>query len=401
MSALSIALCGAGPSGLAAAILLRRARHEVVLVERFAAAAPVGSGLILQPTGLAAMRALGLEAEIADHGRRISRMSGRAASGRLVLAVDYAAVRSELAALGVHRSALFGVLFEAAMREGVRVEAGFDIAALERSADGRPRLVCAAGRGLGPFDLVVDATGARSPLAGACGPTHRRELGFGALWASLPWPGAPFLEDRLEQRYDRADRMVGVLPVGRRHGETAALATFFWSLKPQAYPAWRARGLEAWKEDVLALWPQTAPMLAAINSPDDLTLARYGHHTLARPYAERLAVIGDAAHSTSPQLGQGANMGLLDAFALAQALAAPGDLQERLATYARLRRTHVRLYQALSAFFTPFYQSDRRVLPMLRDLMLAPAVSLPGAPALIAAIVAGVLADPRRRLRLA
>ncbi|HAV49014.1 MAG TPA: glutamate synthase, partial [Brevundimonas sp.] len=61
-----------------------------------------------------------------------------------------------------------------------------------------------------------------------------------------------------------------------------------------------------------------------------LTLARYGHHTLARPVADRLSVIGDAAHSTSPQLGQGVNMGLLDAFALSQALADHADLDQAL-----------------------------------------------------------------------
>jgi 2-polyprenyl-6-methoxyphenol hydroxylase-like FAD-dependent oxidoreductase len=229
---------------------------------------------------------------------------------------------------------------------------------------------------------------------------RRQELAFGALWAALPWPGAPFAEDRLEQRYHRASVMAGVLPIGRRHGEDTQLATFFWSLKPTDYEAWRDRGLAAWKEDVTALWPAVASLLAHIRTPDDLTLARYGHHTLARPVAERLAVIGDAAHSTSPQLGQGANMGLLDAWALVRSLEAQQDVPTALAAYAAARRGHVRLYQALSRVFTPFYQSDSRLLPAVRDLMLAPAVSLPFAPKLLALMVAGLLNDPRPRLGL-
>ena len=61
-----------------------------------------------------------------------------------------------------------------------------------------------------------------------------------------------------------------------------------------------------------------------------MTLARYGHHTLWRPFSDRLAIIGDAAHSTSPQLGQGVNMGLLDAQALTVALRTRDDLSSAL-----------------------------------------------------------------------
>lgn len=389
------AVCGAGPTGLAAAILLKRSGWRVVLVERFQAPAPVGSGLMLQPTGLAVLQAMGLDEAIRAHGRSITRMSGRNPHGRLVLEVGYNPLGPGAAALAVHRSALFGVLFDAAVGEGVEIETGFEV----NGADGSANLASSTGRRLGPFDLVVDATGARSPLAAACGWTPRRELGFGALWATVPWPGAPFDAERLEQRYRSASVMAGVLPIGRRYGEGDQLATFFWSLRAGDHPTWRARGLTAWKDEVVALWPQTAALLEAIDTPDALTLAHYGHHTLKRPVAERLAVVGDAAHSTSPQLGQGANMGLLDAWALSRALEGRG-VQAGLDAYAKARRSHVRLYQTLSAVFTPFYQSDSRLLPAVRDLFLAPAVKLPLAPNLLAALVAGLLGDPLGRLGL-
>src|SRR5690606_18934644 len=47
---LSIAIAGAGPAGLAAARYLHRAGHRITIFERFENPAPVGSGLILQPT---------------------------------------------------------------------------------------------------------------------------------------------------------------------------------------------------------------------------------------------------------------------------------------------------------------------------------------------------------------
>ena len=59
-STLNIAIVGAGPAGLAAALFLSRDGHRIELLERFDRPKPIGSGLILQPTGLSVLDALGL-----------------------------------------------------------------------------------------------------------------------------------------------------------------------------------------------------------------------------------------------------------------------------------------------------------------------------------------------------
>ncbi|MEZ6022930.1 MAG: FAD-dependent monooxygenase [Hyphomonadaceae bacterium] len=115
------------------------------------------------------------------------------------------------------------------------------------------------------------------------------------------------------------------------------MAAFFWSLRHDARAAWERVPIGAWKQDVLALWPETAPLLAQINGHQDLVFAAYAHRTLGSPIAHKLAHVGDSWHCTSPQLGQGANMALLDAFALARALAAQDDLDSALGEYARMR----------------------------------------------------------------
>ena len=88
-------------------------------------------------------------------------------------------------------------------------------------------------------------------------------------------------------------------------------------------------------------------------------------------------------------------MGLLDAFTLADALTATRDMTTALPAYAAARRWHVRLYQALSWGFTPFYQADGQLLPWVRDHVLGRAARLPFAPRLLAATVSGLLLDPR------
>jgi 2-polyprenyl-6-methoxyphenol hydroxylase-like FAD-dependent oxidoreductase len=397
MASHAVAIAGAGPAGLATALLLHRAGHRVTVFERFAKPQSIGSGLILQPTGLAVLEELGLAADVMALGQRIDRLFGRVApSSRIVLDVRYSAINNDIFGLAVHRAALFDPLFNAVKQDGIAIETSCDISGLASDGSGRPSLI-AGGRIVGAFDLVVDAMGVRSPLAPL---DTRRDLAYGALWTTLPWPPGIFDEHALEQRYRRASIMVGVLPIGRRPGGQTAETAFFWSIKPANYGAWRAAGLDAWKKDVRALWPQTAPLLDAIVDPEQMTLARYSHHTLARPYADRLAIVGDAAHAASPQLGQGANMALLDARALTLALRDSEDVGTALRRYAALRRWHVYFYQYLSGMFTPFYQSDGSMLPLLRDWLVAPATRAPLARNFVAGVVAGVILDPRRRLEL-
>ncbi|MFM7336278.1 MAG: FAD-dependent oxidoreductase [Tabrizicola sp.] len=102
--------------------------------------------------------------------------------------------------------------------------------------------------------------------------------------------------------------------------------------------------------------------------------------------------MGDAAHRASPQLGQGANMALLDAFALSRMLHLP--LDEALPAYHRSRRWHLGLYQTLSAAFTPQYQSHSRVLPALRDRFLSPLSRSWPLPRILSALVSGDLIPP-------
>ncbi|WIY69889.1 NAD(P)/FAD-dependent oxidoreductase [Aquidulcibacter paucihalophilus] len=390
----SIAIIGAGPAGLAAALILARQGRTVDVFERFEQAGPVGAGFMLQPTGLAVLDDLGLTPAVEAMAQPIDHLFGREfRRGRVVLDVRYADLKRPRPALGVHRAALFDVLYRACVEAGVRFETGREMVVAEGG-----RLTDVRGASTPAFDLVIDASGARSRIAAAHGAAPR-PLTWGALWATVPWPGEPFDARALQQVYRGASKMVGVLPVGARPGSPDRLATFFWSLRTDDHAAWRAAGLDAWKAEVRALWPDTAGLLEALTDPDQLTLARYGHHTLARPVADRLAIIGDAAHSTSPQLGQGVNMGLLDAWSLTQALSSHADLPAALSAYAAARRWHVRFYQALSLGFTPFYQADGRVLPWIRDHVLGKVARLPLAPRLLAATVSGLLLDPRPRDR--
>ncbi len=392
---LEIGIAGAGPAGLSLAIYLARRGCRVTVFDQFEEPQPVGSGLLLQPTGLTILQDLGLLPAILERGQRIDRLYGAdAKSGRTVLNVRYGASGRGRFGLAVHRAAMFNILLDAAKQAGCDFETGRAVHAFDHSGD-RTRFRFLDGGESARFDLVVDATGAHSALRQSLPrPVRPRQLPYGAWWASLDHVDGDTDDHALEQRYRHASVMIGILPMGTVSAGGRPQTAFFWSIKPALADATIEAGLDRWKDEVLGHWPQCHAYLDQISSFDQLTLAKYGHHTIKNPVNRQFAVIGDAAHSTSPQLGQGVNMALLDARALAQAVNVAPDIDTALEMYVHMRRRHVRTFQLLSYLFTPFYQSDSRLLPIVRDQLVATVLNVPPVPRILADMVAGTTVDP-------
>ena len=100
--------------------------------------------------------------------------------------------------------------------------------------------------------------------------------------------------------------------------------------------------------------------------------------------------LGDAAHGTSPQLGQGANLALLDAHALARAVAEEARLTDALALFQSRRMPPCRFYLQASHLLTPFYQSrSRRAWAGCATASWARRAALPLASTMMTEILAG------------
>ncbi|PHR20735.1 MAG: glutamate synthase [Sphingopyxis sp.] len=386
---LNIAITGCGPGGLATALFLKRQGHAVTVFERFAKPLPVGSGLLIQPSGQAILDMLGLLDRIKSLASPVRQLHGISVQHNFrALDMHYSNTGQGTAALGIHRASLFSVLLQAVEAASVPIVVNSNLVGVQES-ENLITPVFETGTSDMSFDLLIDASGARSPMASG----KAMRLSYGAFWATVDMPlEHALIPDALDQRYYRASQMAGIMPIGLNPASGNPGAAIFWSEKPENLESIIESGIHQFRRNYCDLWPEAEPFVSQLTCMEDLSLAVY-HHRTDGPSSStgRLIRVGDSRHCTSPQLGQGANMALIDAAALAMALEQSGSLLEASKKYRQTRLSHIRLYQALSVVFTPLYQSDSVIKPWIRDIIIHHFARLPLIRSLIARTVSGKL----------
>lgn len=372
-----VGVVGAGTAGAAAAAFLGLAGHEVTVLERVPDPGPVGAGIVLQPTGLTVLERLGVRERVVARGARLDALRCVSTRRRTVVHLVYERLGAAVFGLGTHRGLLFEALMDAMRRASVTIRCGVDLITVDREGE-LPVLVARDGARHGPYELVVIADGARSALRDALGSTRRdAAYPWGALWFVAEDPEGEH-RGELFQVVEGTGRFLGLLPTGLGPGEgTGSKVSLFWSVRCDAVGDLRRAGLDAFKREVLRCEPRAEAVLDQIDDIDQLLVAQYRDVVLSRYHAGRLVCIGDAAHSMSPQLGQGANLALYDAMVLSECLAERADVPDALARYTERRRLHLAFYQRMSRWLTPFFQSDAHRLGPLRDLGMSFACRVP------------------------
>ncbi|MGN6330978.1 MAG: FAD-dependent monooxygenase [Motilibacteraceae bacterium] len=371
-------VAGAGIGGLAAAVALHQRGWQVTVLERATALEPVGAGISLWPNALRALDVLGLAAPLRQ-GAVVSGRSGvRRPDGRWVARSDVGgAVRARFGEPLViaHRADLVGLLVGALPDDAVRL--GVTATGLDPGEAGRALLRTTAGDL--PADLLVAADGIRSALRPALFPGHP-----GPSYAGyVAWRmGLPALSDQLGpleplepfETWGTGGRRFAVLPLSGDRWYCYATA---------ALPRGAAAG-ETPREGLLtrfAGWHEPIPsILAAV--PEQAVL-RQDVEELAVPlpamHRGRTAVLGDAAHAMTPDLGQGGCMALEDAVELAACVSdSASDVSAGLAEYSRRRlprtsATALRSRRAGRLYTAPYplQLAAARVMGLLPDALVA------------------------------
>ena len=390
---LRVAIAGCGTAGPAAAILLARQGHEVIVFERAPECKAVGAGFLLQPSGMGVLAELGILDEVLAHSARVERLHVLNHHGDTLLDLDYRELGGDRFGAGLHRPVLLHYLLRTMREAGVELRWDWEVAEATRQ-NSQWTLIRAGGGECGKFDLLIVADGARSKLRElACPDGINRSYPWGAHWFIGRNDGV-FPENELYQVVNGTRKMSGFLATGRDLEMGEPLVSLFWSVKITDDAAWRARPIQEWKSEILALCPRARHLLDQISGWDQVLTARYGDVRMRRSHGEGIVVLGDAAHAMSPQLGQGVNLALADASCLADCISRL-SLREALARHERRRRLNLRYYQFATRWLTPWFQSDMEWLTPLRTVFFKATGSLRWARKFMTLSMAGLVgAEP-------
>lgn len=326
-----ILIVGGGIGGLCAAIAFRRRGIDVDLVELKTEWTVYGVGIIQQSNVVREMARLGvlddyLEASYAFEDVAIYNLQGQQMvriPGQRLAGPDYPAN------VGVSRLALHQVLSQRAMNLGAQVTLGTTISGFEQDEEGVDVTLSNGERGR--YDLVIGADGIFSKVRDMLfGQAYEPRFTGQAVWR-YNFPRHPSI-DHLAS-YQGADGNAGLVPL-------AGDLMYMFSTSHEPGNPWMdpSRLAETMRDRIKNVGGLVGELREQITDNSQVVYKPMEVVFVGEPWFKgRVIIIGDAAHATTPHLGQGAGMAIEDAIVLAEETSGTGTMQERLRRFMARR----------------------------------------------------------------
>ncbi|WP_067173102.1 FAD-dependent oxidoreductase [Microtetraspora niveoalba] len=320
---------GAGIGGLTAAAALARRGWKVTVCERAASIEPVGSGLAIAPNALRALDTIG----VGDRVRELAALQGvagvRRPSGGWLSRADVEAARARYGdpIVLLRRATVVDLLADLLPSGALRLNTAVrDVDA----ASGRVTTDAGELRA----DLVVAADGIRSAARRALFPGHPEPVYSGVTSWRLVVPGGGVSAPVVGAESWGRGLVFGVMPLAGDEVycyATAAVPAGRGHADPAEEKAGLLRLFRGWH----------APIPELLSRADPAGIVRSDVFFMDTPltafHRGRVALLGDAAHSMTPNLGQGACQAIEDAVVLAHLVDEGGSVEDALAAYTRDR----------------------------------------------------------------
>jgi FAD-dependent urate hydroxylase len=367
---LDIAIVGYGIAGIAAAIHLRRSGHRIAHFERDDPPLASGGGMVLHPAAVRQLDKLGVSQTAIECGAPVRRIRAQTIQGRSLMDLDYGDVVDGQFGLGIQRGTLHRLL-SSADTERARVHSGCNVVSVEPESG---YLTEAGDIRHGPFDLIVVADGAHSLL--------RKRVVGAAVYQDQPASSAALVGLLDDPQRLSADRLVQYFDSGRHLSIWPAGCAFIGdqfrcgiAVNVSLTEADTVRDEKRWRALLTHLCPGLRALVNDGLGTTSLRIFTYRDVELTRSCAGRVAVIGDAAHSMSPQLGTGAQLAMEDAETLARVVDVHNGVSDALRAFMQIRTPQLRRHRLASRCLTPLFQADNRAIAFFRDHLFANAMN--------------------------
>jgi 2-polyprenyl-6-methoxyphenol hydroxylase-like FAD-dependent oxidoreductase len=338
-----VAIVGGGIAGCALAIALAQRGIKATIIERDPEWTPLSSGIFVYCNGLLALDRLGVLDDICAGGW-VSPDGGNiylAADGSDITRTVYPGIGERIPAIvGIRRVEMHRILAERVRHLGVEIRLNETVTAIDAGHSERPvRLTLASGQQL-VCDALIGADGIRSQirtyLFGDIEPTY---TGFG-VWRSVH--AKADIDEKIMMM--GVGIRLGIMPISRDQ-----LYIFGTTREPGKpfYP--RDTWAREMRNKFAAFKGPARSLLEEITRPEQVFYTSVEEVQLPPVWSKgRVALIGDAAHSSSPFMGQGGAMALEDGIVLAEMLDDGSDIPSVLSAFTEARFERCKFVQEAS-----------------------------------------------------
>lgn len=357
---MKVLVVGAGIGGLVLARALELAGIECEVFERARAFAPVGAGILVQAGAMLALRRLGLDSAVHAAGCEVTLGQGITASGKTLQSTPMGFLGEAVGArvIAIHRARLHEIFHGALERtkvslgkqcigfedDGESVSARFEDGTSERGA------------------LLVGADGLHSAVrTGVLGETPLRYAGY-TSWRGM----APRISDVAD------GRVAEIWGRGLRFGYAAVSASeIYWFAVANAPEGGHDEDARAVVREKFRDFCAPAPALVEATPRERVFRTDIHDRAPVATWSRgRVTLIGDAAHPTTPNLGQGGCMAIEDAVTLAHYLVKAPTHESAFAAYEQKRVARTSRVVEASRSFGKIAQLDGSVSTALRNFAM-------------------------------
>ncbi len=330
---MKIAIIGGGIAGLTMGIALQKFDIDYDIFERALQLNEIGAGIGIAPNALNIFQRLGIAEKVLRNGFAADRGQMMNQAGKVLYRLNTEKIKAKYGYpfLAIHRATLQKILAEQIKRNRLHLNKE-----LERISNTTNEIIFADGTSFKP-DVIIGADGINSKT---------RQLIFGDIplryCGQTAWRGT--VNTALQEPFSSSStEIVGSSQALRFGFSKVSSDKVYWYATLKTAPN-QKDDPQTVKQALLSMFRNFPPVVKqVIEATETQSIIRtdlYDFKPIRAWYKKQVVLMGDAAHATTPNLGQGACQAIEDAYSLASCLSKESSIGEAFERYqsARIRK---------------------------------------------------------------